>query len=45
MGCDIHMVLEVRYEGNWVGLYDYPYHDAEAFSFYEDPPKQKHIGS
>lgn len=25
MGCDIHMVVERRYQGRWVGLHDCPY--------------------
>ena len=25
MGCDIHMVLEQKFEGTWVGLHGYPY--------------------
>jgi len=32
MGCDIHMVLEQKYEGEWVGIHAYPHLDTAAFS-------------
>src|SRR5207237_392615 len=27
MGCDIHMVLERKTEGGWLGIHNFPYYD------------------
>ena len=31
MGCDIHMTLEMRHNGKWVGLHTFDYLPSEAF--------------
>jgi hypothetical protein len=34
MGCDIHMVLEKKHDGHWLGLHDFPYIETEkGYSF------------
>lgn len=38
MGCDIHMVLEHRYNGKWVGMHDFP---AISTKYAGNPPPSR----
>lgn len=31
MGCDIHIVVEVKHDGQWVGMHSCPYTEAEMY--------------
>ena len=37
MGCDIHGVLEVKWNDKWIGLHNYPYSEnANHYTMYRD---------
>ena len=45
MGCDIHMVLEQKHNGGWVGIHSYPHLDAATFTSSPYRVKEEQLGS